>query len=380
MFEAGRRTRIFDEALALLGVDADPALVDLLVGIYRTHVPTIDLAADAASILPTTEAAPVGLVTDGPSGTQQAKVRALGLESLLDFIVYTDALGPGYGKPHPRAFELVEAWAAPVAFRSPMWRTIRSRISSHQGRAAGGPCKWCGRGGCTSWRPMPPMSPRPDHQPGRARRLSRSLQCGGPDSGHRRIADWLLPGGRCTCGYCRLPAPIRLISPHIARAASSPSEVRRLLVAPVQTLGRRVSRFWRDETSLRARLVNISHLLTGNLLGSVIGMLGFLVTARALGATDYGVLALIYSYTRAVGLLVGFQSWQPLIKYGAELAGVEHLDDYRSLLKFGLAVDVSAALLSYLTAIGFALLFGPLVGIGEETDQVFIYSTGCSFR
>ena len=61
--------------------------------------------------------------------------------------------------------------------------------------------------------------------------------------------------------------------------------------------------------------------------------------------------------------------------------GTEHLDDYRSLLKFGLVVDVSAALLSYLVAIGFALLFGPLVGIGEDTiKQVIIYSTVLLFQ
>ena len=154
-----------------------------------------------------------------------------------------------------------------------------------------------------------------------------------------------------------------------------------MIVAPVQALGRRAQQFWRDEASLRLRLASISHLLTGNLLGTVVGMLGFLVTARALGVTDYGVLALTYSYTRAVGLLVGFQSWQPLIKYGAGLEGPEHLDDYRSLLKFGLVVDVSAALLSYLVAVGFAVLFGPLVGIGENTiEQVIIYSTVLLFQ
>jgi O-antigen/teichoic acid export membrane protein len=154
-----------------------------------------------------------------------------------------------------------------------------------------------------------------------------------------------------------------------------------MIVAPVQALGRRAQRFWQNEASLRSRLLSIGHLLTGNLLGTIVGMLGFLVTARALGVTDYGVLALTYSYTRAVGLLVGFQSWQPLIKYGAGLEGPEHLDDYRSLLKFGLVVDVSAAFLSYLVAVGFAVLFGPLVGIGENTlEQVIIYSTVLLFQ
>ena len=51
--------------------------------------------------------------TDGPTATQQAKVRALGLDTLLGFIVCTGSLGPGRGKPHPLAFERVETWAAP---------------------------------------------------------------------------------------------------------------------------------------------------------------------------------------------------------------------------------------------------------------------------
>ncbi len=154
-----------------------------------------------------------------------------------------------------------------------------------------------------------------------------------------------------------------------------------MLVAPVQTLGKRARRFWRREELLRARLVNISHLLTGNLFGSFVGMLSFVITARALGPLDYGVLALIYSYTRAVERLVAFQSWQPLIKYGAELHGAEHKDDYRSLMKFGLLVDVSAAIVAYFVAIGVALLFGPLVGISRDAlNYVLIYSSVLLFQ
>ena len=114
LFDTGRRTHIFDEALGLLGMTADPALVELLVVIYRTHEPTIALATDAARYLASLPGGfRAGLITDGPHATQQAKVRALGLDQVLEFIVYTDALGVGYGKPHPRAFALVEAWAAP---------------------------------------------------------------------------------------------------------------------------------------------------------------------------------------------------------------------------------------------------------------------------
>ncbi|WP_018185294.1 HAD family hydrolase [Kaistia granuli] len=112
-FDAGLRGRIFDEALACLGVPPDPALLEQLISVYRSHEPDIALAADAARYLDGRDGlVPSALITDGPATTQQAKVRALGLDKRLDCIVCTGALGPGRGKPHPEAFERVEAWAA----------------------------------------------------------------------------------------------------------------------------------------------------------------------------------------------------------------------------------------------------------------------------
>lgn len=112
LFEAGCRQRIFDEALRQFDVPADPAMVSRLVGIYRGHEPDIALAADAERYLSGRAGrVPCALITDGPLVTQQAKVRALGLETRLGCILCTGALGPGRGKPHPEAFERVEAWA-----------------------------------------------------------------------------------------------------------------------------------------------------------------------------------------------------------------------------------------------------------------------------
>jgi len=111
LFEQGHRGRIFDAALDRLGVAADAALVSRLVETYRGHQPDIALAADAVRYLAGRGEAFHGLVTDGPAATQRAKVIALGLEPRLGRIVYTDALGPGRGKPHPEAFERIEAWA-----------------------------------------------------------------------------------------------------------------------------------------------------------------------------------------------------------------------------------------------------------------------------
>jgi putative hydrolase of the HAD superfamily len=108
-FESGVRRTIFDEALAAVGVDGAPNLVPRLVEVYRSHVPTIEMLADAREWLD--GLAPhiaVAVVTDGPLASQQAKAEALVIARWADFVVFTESLGPGHGKPHPAAFEHLE--------------------------------------------------------------------------------------------------------------------------------------------------------------------------------------------------------------------------------------------------------------------------------
>ncbi|WP_051440884.1 lipopolysaccharide biosynthesis protein [Ensifer sp. WSM1721] len=117
------------------------------------------------------------------------------------------------------------------------------------------------------------------------------------------------------------------------------------------------------EKSLKDRLGNIGHLLTGNALTSLLGLVGFALTARALGPSEYGILALCFTYTSAVERLVNFQSWQPLIKFGAQSKNTETLN---SLLKFGLLLDVSAAASGFVIAVALVWAVGPWLGISSE--------------
>ena len=123
------------------------------------------------------------------------------------------------------------------------------------------------------------------------------------------------------------------------------------------------------EKSLKGRLGNISHLLTGNALTSLLGLVGFALTARALGPSEYGILALCFTYTSAVERLVNFQSWQPLIKFGAQSKSTETL---ASLLKFGLMLDVCAAATGWVIAVALVWAFGPSLGISSEMSGLVI--------
>jgi putative hydrolase of the HAD superfamily len=106
LFEAGRRGTVFNDALRELGLPPDAAHIDEMVRQYRGHRPTLTLLPDARHALDAcARDRNLAVLTDGYLAVQQGKVRALGLEARVDHIVYTDALGRAYWKPHPLPFK-----------------------------------------------------------------------------------------------------------------------------------------------------------------------------------------------------------------------------------------------------------------------------------
>jgi O-antigen/teichoic acid export membrane protein len=153
-----------------------------------------------------------------------------------------------------------------------------------------------------------------------------------------------------------------------------------LIMKLTNKVGRRAAS-WRRQKDIWERLRSIAHLLTGNFASAIIGLAGFALTARALGPADYGVLALCFSFTRAVEKLVSFQSWQPLIKFGAHALETGNTTDFRGLLKFGLALDIGAALAGWVIAILLVFLASPILGITPETRTfALIYCTVLPFQ
>jgi putative hydrolase of the HAD superfamily len=154
-FERGVRGNTFDIVVAELGIESAPELIRNLVRVYREHVPDIAILPDARECLDALLGEVVlAAITDGPAISQRNKVRALGLDKWMETIIYTEELGPGFGKPNPRAFEIVEAhkgchgtecvyvadnpnkdFGGPKALG---WRTVRVRRENgqHVSRAA----------------------------------------------------------------------------------------------------------------------------------------------------------------------------------------------------------------------------------------------------
>lgn len=114
LFDRGERKGVFDKACLTLGLPTVEGKVLELVEAYRLHQPQVALCQDSLRWLDGNFGEQsLGLITDGLERTQRNKVRALRLERWITHILPTASLGPGYGKPHPKAFEAMQALAPP---------------------------------------------------------------------------------------------------------------------------------------------------------------------------------------------------------------------------------------------------------------------------
>lgn len=110
LWNDGQRGRLFDATLRQLGLAPERTLVEAMIVTYRAHRPDIVLESDAAAFLATPPDSRLALITDGPPVSQLRKIEALGLDRAgIEPLIRTGVWGEGYGKPHLRAFRMVEA-------------------------------------------------------------------------------------------------------------------------------------------------------------------------------------------------------------------------------------------------------------------------------
>lgn len=112
LLDDGHLGKLFTIVLAEAKPDHSPDDLKGFVRAYGKQQPDIRLFPDAAAALPHWHArTDLGLITDGHAPTQHAKIAALLLGERFAHIIATGALGPerAFHKPHPHAFELMQA-------------------------------------------------------------------------------------------------------------------------------------------------------------------------------------------------------------------------------------------------------------------------------
>lgn len=123
---------------------------------------------------------------------------------------------------------------------------------------------------------------------------------------------------------------------------------------------------WSKDHNLKKLFKNASILFGGNVASSLIGLVSLAITARALGVEQFGILVLITTYVLIVDKLVNFQSWQALIKYGAETLEHKRDEDFKSLIKFGFMLDISTAIIGAILAASGVWFIGGWIGLEQE--------------
>jgi len=106
IFDADRTAKVFDRMLEQRCIQDPNNMLQAMLTCYRRHVPDIELFPDAdAALTRHRDQFKLGIISDGRMISQALKLKALRLRDRIHKVIITGELGPGFEKPHPRAFE-----------------------------------------------------------------------------------------------------------------------------------------------------------------------------------------------------------------------------------------------------------------------------------
>jgi O-antigen/teichoic acid export membrane protein len=139
---------------------------------------------------------------------------------------------------------------------------------------------------------------------------------------------------------------------------------------PLGLTSRKNLREWFKDGFFQSLFRNVGVLLGGDAVARALLFAATVLTARALGAEQFGVLVLVQTYAQILGTVVNFQSWQAVIKFGAEALAHHRLDDLKGLIWFGTVLDLVSALFATVTALTVLPWVGRWLGWTEEITRM----------
>ncbi|WP_420902549.1 lipopolysaccharide biosynthesis protein [Sphingobium algorifonticola] len=113
-------------------------------------------------------------------------------------------------------------------------------------------------------------------------------------------------------------------------------------------------------------LANTAWLLGGKGVGAVLSLFYLAIITRTLGVADFGRFALITSTAQAISVLVTFESWQIVVRFGQThlQGGAPHA--LNRLIRFCILIDMASALAGCAIAAGIVILLGPWLGLSDD--------------
>lgn len=118
-----------------------------------------------------------------------------------------------------------------------------------------------------------------------------------------------------------------------------------------------------EKTGIRRIITNTGWLLGGKGFGGVLSLFYLAILTRTLGVTGFGQFALITGAAQAVALIVTFQTWQVVVRYGARyIKGADNRAKFGRLVGLCTLLDIAGALagcaLAFVAVRGLAPYFG----------------------
>ena len=120
---------------------------------------------------------------------------------------------------------------------------------------------------------------------------------------------------------------------------------------------------------------NAGVLLMGRAMQGILSVAYVALAARALGVEGFGLLVLLHSLVLSVAQFSRFQTWQAVMKFGAEAVERRDSDFFRGLTVFAVRLDVASALVA-LAVLSFGMgTFAELLGLPEALlPQARVYA------
>jgi O-antigen/teichoic acid export membrane protein len=114
--------------------------------------------------------------------------------------------------------------------------------------------------------------------------------------------------------------------------------------------------------SLGAAMRNLRWLLGSRGLAAVLSLVYLAIVTRTLGPAGFGEFALVTGIAQTVALIVGFQTWQIILRYGTGHLHDGRLDRLARLMKAALLLDIGGAVAGCAIAAVAVFAIGPSFG------------------
>src|SRR5665213_2460620 len=123
-------------------------------------------------------------------------------------------------------------------------------------------------------------------------------------------------------------------------------------------------------------LEHLRWIATGKGYSAALSLIYLAILTRSLGPANYGAFSLILGAVATLQLLLGFNVWQVLLKYGHEHIQNKNFDALARLIRFCTAIDLFTAVLGIVAVALILVLGGAALGMTENLRWLtFGYAT-----